>query len=83
MPNGFFYLNSLDKSISSLRRVWSFFFLLLPGFIKTPINNANSIDPDQTPRPAASDLGLHYLPMSHLWNARLKWVNVTYRYYFL
>ena len=23
---------------------------------------------------AASDLGLHCLPMSHLWDARLKWV---------
>ena len=28
--------------------------------------NANSVDPDQTPRSAASDLGLHCLPMSHL-----------------
>ena len=26
--------------------------------------NANSVDPDQTPRIAASDLGLHCLPMS-------------------
>ena len=26
--------------------------------------NANSVDPDQTPRLAASDLGLHCLPMS-------------------
>ena len=25
----------------------------------------NSGDPDQTPRCAASDLGLHYLPLSH------------------
>ena len=29
---------------------------------------------DQTPRSAASDLGLHCLPISHLWDARLKWV---------
>ena len=36
--------------------------------------NANSVDPDQTPRSVASDLGLHCLPMSLLWNARLKWV---------
>ena len=36
--------------------------------------NANSVDPDQTPRSAASDLGLHCLPMSLLWDARLKWV---------
>ena len=37
--------------------------------------NANSADPDQTPRSAASDLGLHYLPMSHLQDARHKWFN--------
>ena len=36
--------------------------------------NANSEDPDQTPRSAASDLGLHCLPMSFLWDAMLKWV---------
>ena len=27
---------------------------------------ANSADPDQTPRSAASDLGLHCLPMSQI-----------------
>ena len=32
---------------------------------------ANSADPDQTPR---DDLGRNCLPMSHLWDARLKWV---------
>ena len=31
---------------------------------------ANSGDPDQTPQSAASDLGLHYLPMSHKKDAR-------------
>ena len=30
------------------------------------VRNANSVDPDQTPRSAASDLGLHCLPMSLL-----------------
>ena len=38
--------------------------------------NANSVDPDQTPRSAASDLGLHCLPMSLLRNASLKWVKI-------
>ena len=38
---------------------------------------ANSVDPDQTPRSAASDLGLHCLPLSLLWDATLKWVNIT------
>ena len=32
------------------------------------------MDPDQTPRSAASDLGLRCLPMSLIWDARLKWV---------
>ena len=36
--------------------------------------NANSAEPDQTPRSAASDLGLHCLSMSLLWDARLKWI---------
>ena len=39
--------------------------------------NANSIDPDQTPHSAASDLGLHCLPVSHSWDARLKWVKTS------
>ena len=29
--------------------------------LKIPGRVANSVDPDQTPRSAASDLGLHYL----------------------
>ena len=48
-------------------------FLLL-DFIEFYVLNANSVDPDQTPRSVASDLGLHYLPMSLLWDARHKWV---------
>ena len=35
---------------------------------------ANSEGPDQTPRSEASDLGLHCLPMSQKWDARLIWV---------
>ena len=35
---------------------------------------ANSGDPDQTPHFVASDLGLHYLPMSHKKDARHIWV---------
>ena len=38
-------------------------FLLLPCFIEITVINANSVDPDQTPRSAASDLGLHCLPV--------------------
>ena len=35
---------------------------------------ANSGDPDQTPRSAASDLGLHCLPSTLLHVSRLQWV---------
>ena len=35
---------------------------------------ADSVDPDQMPRSAAYDLGLHCLPASHLRDARLIWV---------
>ena len=48
---------------------------MITMFYKIAALNANSVDPDQTPRSAASDVGLHYLPMSLLWEARLKWVN--------
>ena len=36
---------------------------------------ANSGDPDQTLHSAASDLGLHCLPVTHLGVSRLQWVN--------
>ena len=35
----------------------------------------NSVDPDQSPRSTASDLCLHCLPRSQLWDARHKRVN--------
>ena len=50
-------------------------FLLSPCFIEIPVFNANSVDPDQTPRSAASDLGLHCLSTALLWDAGHKWVN--------
>ena len=37
---------------------------------------ANSVDPDQTPRSAVSDLGLHCLQMSFLRDTRHKWDKV-------
>ena len=72
MPSGLFQLNSLDQSISSLRGVCQ--FSLLSGFIEMPVVNANNVDPDQMLRSAASDQGLQCLPMSHLMDARHKWV---------
>ena len=68
-------LDTLDRFICnrSRRSVWLVLSLLY--FIEIPVSNANSMDSDQTPRYAASDLGLHCLPVSLLWNARHKWVN--------
>ena len=37
---------------------------------------ANSGDPDQTPRSATSDLGLHCLPITILGVSSLKWDNI-------
>ena len=37
---------------------------------------ADSGNPDQMPRSAASDLGLHCLPVTHLGVSSLQWVNV-------
>ena len=39
-------------------------FLVLSCFVEMSEFNANSVDPDQTPRSAASDLGLQCLPLS-------------------
>ena len=38
--------------------------------------NSNSADPDQMPHSAASDLGLHCLPITLLGVSRLKWVTL-------
>ena len=72
MPSGLFYLDSLDQSIDSLRVSGQ--FVLLPCFTEMPVVNANSVDPDQPPHSAASAPSLHCLPMSHLCDARHKWV---------
>ena len=41
------------------------------------ILQANSGNPDQTPRPAESDLGLRYLITSHKKDVRLIWVKMN------
>ena len=64
MTSGLFYLKSLDKSISFIGMVC--LFLLLSCFVEISDINANSVVPDQTPRYAASDMGLHCLRMSLL-----------------
>ena len=54
--------NSLDQSISNSRLFGQ--FLLLLCFLEIPVYNANSVDPDQMPHVAATDLGLHCLPIT-------------------
>ena len=48
--------------------------LLLSHFLEIHVCSAKSVDPDQMPHSVASDLGLHCLQMSILWDARHKWV---------
>ena len=74
MPSGRFYLNSLDRFISYIGGVWLVFIIAM--FCRNSELNANRADHGQTPRSAASDLGLHCLSMSLLWDARHKWVNM-------
>ena len=71
MPSGLFYYNSLDRFISNRRSVW--LVLMITIFVEFLVFNSKSVEPNQTPRSAASDLYLHCLPMSLLWDARIKW----------
>ena len=52
------------------------YILLLSWFIEISELNANILDTGQRSHSAASDLGLHCLPMSILWDAKLKWVKL-------
>ena len=74
MPNELFY-PSLWTGPFPIKGV-SGLFLELLLILKIPVLNANSLDPDQTLRPAASDIDLHYLPMPLLGDDRHKWVKV-------
>ena len=58
MKGGLSYLSFSDSSIANIRGVWIVFFII-PCFIEIPVRNTNSVDPDQMPRSAASDLVLH------------------------
>ena len=71
MPSGLFFCSSLDRFIFNRRRSC---FVLLPYLKEIHVFNANSVDPDQTLRSAASDLSLNCLPISLLWDAGHIWV---------
>ena len=75
LPNGPIHPYQLDESISNFRGVRSTFSFLFYFDLKFLL--ANREDPDQTPHSAASDLGLHCLPMSQKWDAGLIWVKTT------
>ena len=59
-------------SIFHSRGVWCNFSFLF--YFELIFLLADSEDPDQTPRSAASDLGLHCLTMSQKWDAMIIWV---------
>ena len=81
LPSGSVHPYQLDESISNFRGVWCIFVIFISFQIDIPVSNSE--DPDQTPHSAVSELGLHCLPMSQKWEARLIWVNgVHFMYLF-
>ena len=73
MQNGISHRYQLEQSISVFREVrWYFIFIqiLIEKYA------SKQYDPDQTPHFVASDLGLHYLPMSHKKDARRMWIKM-------
>ena len=72
MPSGPVHPYQLDESMSNFRGVWCTFSFVF--YCQWKFLLVNSEDADQTPRSTASDLGLHCLPMSQTWDARLIWV---------
>ena len=67
MLNRLFHFNSLEGPF--LIEGQSGLFLLIQFIYRNSSINANSVEPDQLLCSAASDRGLHYLPMSLLWDA--------------
>ena len=82
MPTGMVYFYQTDETICQLRDVWfSVVFLVLgmSGLVGGGLSlrrhsrffvYTNIVTSDQMSRFATSGLGLHYLPLSHLWDAR-------------
>ena len=52
------------------------YILLSSWFIEITELNASFVETGQRSHSAASDLGLHCLPMSILWDAKHKWVKL-------
>ena len=70
------FTTTLWTSLFPIARCLVSLYFLLLCFIRIPVFNANSVDPDQIPHSVASDLGLHHLPNTLLGVSRLKWVNI-------
>ena len=64
MQNGLFHLHFSDPSVAKIRGVR--LILIITMFYRMSVLNAKMLCS------AASDLGLHSLPVSLLWDARLK-----------
>ena len=56
----------------------TFCFVLLLCYKENPVFNVNSVNTDQTSCFVASDLNLHCLPMSHLWDTKFKWLSLDF-----
>ena len=74
MLNGISHRYQLEQSISVLRDV-RWFFSFYSSFNRKLCKQTVG-DPDQTPHSVASDLGLHYLPMSNKKDAWHIWVKM-------
>ena len=57
------------------------YFLFLRCFVEIHVFNVNSVDTYQMQHSAAFDLGLHCFSLSHLWDARHKWVKFEQGYF--
>ena len=63
--------------VACLQRFYSLSFqCFIEQKSQTFVLQANSDDPDQMPYHVASDMTLHWLPMSHEKDAILIWVNI-------
>ena len=60
---------------------WNICELMVNLVSKSELLKCNSVYPDQTPRSVASDLRLHCLPMSFLWDAGKNGLKVLFIFY--
>ena len=78
LPSGPIHSYQLDESISNFRGYLVYFFIFYLIFNRNSCKQTVCVDPDQMPHSAASDLGLHCLPMSQKWDTRLIWFKQKY-----